>query len=248
MMLYNVMLLVHILGVLGVFIAAGIEHLVLWRMRSARTTQMVREWSLIIGWTDTLFVVSGLVILGAGLYMTITTWGWNQAWIDVSLGTLVLIATLGGGVNGSGFKAIGRAAASLPDGPLSAELRNLIYRPVLSLFTTITAFLTIGVVFLMTLKPDWPGALSIIAVSLIVAVGLGLAYSEVSGTPQIDRQAEPMAVGVDLTYAEASREPQADRQAEPIAVGLDLSYAEASHESQIGMQAEPTEAVPVAER
>jgi hypothetical protein len=133
---YNLMLLAHILGVLGIFIATGMEHLVLWRLRAARTTQMVREWSLVMRWADVLFAASALVILGAGLLMTITTWGWNQAWIDLSLGTLVLVAILGGGVNGSGFRAIERAAAPLPDGPLSAELRRLIYRPVLSLFTT----------------------------------------------------------------------------------------------------------------
>src|SRR5437879_109113 len=170
---YNVGLLVHILGVLGIFIATGVEHLVLWRLRAARTTQIVREWSLVMGWADKLFAGSGTLILGAGLYMTITSWDWGQAWIDVALGVLVLVSILGGGVNGSGFRAIARAAAPLADGPLPADLKRLIYRPALSLFTTVTAFLILGVVCLMTLKPDWPGALSIIAGALIVAVGVG---------------------------------------------------------------------------
>ncbi len=139
---------------LGIFIATGMEHLVLWRLRAAQTTQMVREWSLIMHWADVLFVVSAPVILAAGLVLTITTWGWSQTWIDLSLGTLVLVAILGGGVNGSGFSAIGRAVALLPDGQLSAELRSLIYRPALSMFTTITAFLILGIACLMTLKPD----------------------------------------------------------------------------------------------
>ena len=155
---------------------------------------MVREWSLIMRWADVLFAASALVILGAGLLITITTWGWNQAWIDLSLGTLVLVAILGGGVNGSGFRAIARAATPLPDGPLSAELRRLIYRPVLSLFTTITAFLILGVVCLMTLKPDWPCALSIMAGALIVAVGVSLIYPQVSREPHTSKQAEPVEV------------------------------------------------------
>jgi hypothetical protein len=191
MILYNVLLLAYILGVLGIFIATGMEHLVLWRLRAARTTQIVREWSLVLKWANVLFAVSALVILGAGLVMTITVWGWNQVWIDLSLGTLVLVAILGVGVNGSGFRAIERAVAPLPDGPLSAELRRLIYRPVLSLFTTITAFLILGIVCLMTLKPDWPGALSIMAGALIVAVGVGLIYPKASREPQTGQQTEP---------------------------------------------------------
>lgn len=82
------------------------------------------------------------------------------------------------------------AVASLPEGPLSVELRRLIYRPALSLFTTITAFLILGIVCLMTLKLDWPGALSIMAGAMIVAVGVGLSYPKASREPQIGRQAE----------------------------------------------------------
>jgi len=44
-----------------------------------------------------------------------------------------------------GLKAIGQEAAKLPDGPLSADLRRLIYHPVLSTSTSITAFLTLVV-------------------------------------------------------------------------------------------------------
>lgn len=40
---YNMMLLAHILGVFGIFIATGMEHLVLWRLRAARTTQIWRR-------------------------------------------------------------------------------------------------------------------------------------------------------------------------------------------------------------
>src|SRR5437660_11488522 len=92
---YNVGLLVHILRVLGIFIATGVEHLVLWRLRAARTTQIVREWSLVMGWAAKLFAGSGTLILGAGLYMTITSRDWGQAWIDAALGLLVIASISG---------------------------------------------------------------------------------------------------------------------------------------------------------
>src|SRR5262245_50503995 len=122
---YSVALLVHILGVLGVFIATGIEQVVLLRLRAARATQFVREWTRVMAGMDKLFPPSVLLLLGAGLFMTFTVWGWDQAWIDVSLGTLGLVGVLGLAVNGSRLKAIERAVAALPDGPLPADLRRL---------------------------------------------------------------------------------------------------------------------------
>ena len=192
MIWYNVALLVHILGVLGVFIATGIEQVVLLRLRAARTTQLVREWVRVMDGVDRLFPPSVLLILLAGLYMTFTVWGWGQAWIDVALGTLVLTGILGKAVNGAGLKAIGQAVADLPDGPLSADLRRLIYDPVLSTSTSITAFLTLGIVFLMTLKPGWLGSLGIIAGALVVAVGVALVSPNAGHEPRIGEQAGPV--------------------------------------------------------
>ncbi|HEX6552090.1 MAG TPA: hypothetical protein VF026_04955 [Ktedonobacteraceae bacterium] len=192
MVWYSVALLVHILGVLGVFIATGIEQVVLLRLRAARTTQLVREWVRVMDGVDKLFPPSVLLLVLAGLYMTFTVWGWGQAWIDVSLGTLVLIGILGPAVNGSGLKAIGRAVAVLPDGPLSADLSRLIYDPVLNMSTSITAFLTLGIVFLMTLKPGWLGSLGIMAGALVVAVGVAFISPHTGHEPRIGGQAEPM--------------------------------------------------------
>jgi hypothetical protein len=174
---YSVALLVHILGVLGVFIATGLEQVVLLRLRAARTTQLVREWVHVMAGVDKLFPPSVLLILLAGLYMTFTVWGWDQAWIDVSLSALVLIGILGLAVNGSGLKAIGQDGDRLPDGSLSSDLRRLIYHPVLNTSTSITAFLTLGIVFLMTLKPGWLGALGIMAGALVVAVVVALVFA-----------------------------------------------------------------------
>ena len=192
MVWYGVALLVHILGVLGVFIATGIEQVVLLRLRAARTTQLVREWVHVMDGVDKLFPPSVLLLVLAGLYMTFTVWGWGQAWIDVSLGTLVLVGILGPAVNGSGLKAIGRAVAVLPDGPLSADLSRLIYHPVLNMSTSITAFLTLGIVFLMTLKPGWLGSLGIMAGVLVVAVSVALVSLHADHEPHIGEQAEPM--------------------------------------------------------
>jgi hypothetical protein len=189
---YSVALLVHILGVLGVFIATGIEQVVLLRLRAARATQFVREWTRVMAGVDKLFLPSVLLLAGAGLFMTFTVWGWDQAWIDVSLGTLVLVGVLGLAVNGSRLKAIERAVAALPDGPLPTDLRRLIFHPVLSTSASITAFLTLGIVFLMVLKPGWLGSLDIIASALTVAGAVALIFLRSGRQRHLDEQAEPM--------------------------------------------------------
>ena len=94
MTFYPYALLLHIVGVLGMFIAIGLEQAVLFRLRAAKTTALVREWSRVMSTVDKMFPISGVVILGAGLYMVFTTWGWSQAWIDISLGVFLLTSVL----------------------------------------------------------------------------------------------------------------------------------------------------------
>ena len=58
--------------------------------------------------------------------------------------------------------------------------------------TSITAFLTLGIVFLMTLKPGWLGSLGIMAGVLVVAVSVALVSLHADHEPRIGEQAEPM--------------------------------------------------------
>ncbi len=170
MAFYPYALLLHIVGVLGMFIAIGLEQAVLFRLRAAKTTELVREWTRIMGIADKLFPISGVLILGAGLYMAFTAWGWSQAWIDVSLGVFVLTSVLSPTVTSPRFKAIHRASETAPEGPVSAELAQLTHDPVLLTTIFIMDFLTVAVVCLMTTKPGWGGALAIIAAAFLAAL------------------------------------------------------------------------------
>jgi hypothetical protein len=64
--------------------------------------------------------------------------------------------------------------------------------PLLSTSTSITAFLTLGIVFLMTLKPGWLGSLGFIAGALVVAASVALVFLRAGREPRIGEQVEPV--------------------------------------------------------
>ena len=170
MTFYPYALLLHIMGVLGMFIAIGLEQAVLFRLRAAKTATLVREWSRVMSIVEKMFPISGVLILGAGLYMAFTTWGWSQAWIDTSLGVFLLASVLAPTVTSPRFKAIRKASESAQEGMLSGELWQLTHDSVLLTTIFIMDFLTVGVVCLMTIKPGWIVAPAIILVAFVAAL------------------------------------------------------------------------------
>jgi ABC-type antimicrobial peptide transport system permease subunit len=170
MIFYPYALLLHIVGVLGMFIAVGLEQAVLFRLRAAKTTTLVREWLRVMSVVEKMFPVASVLILGAGLYMVFTTWGWSQAWIDVSLGVFLLTSAMAPTVTSPRFKAMHKASETAPEGPLTGELWQLTHDSTLLTTVFIMDFLTVGVVFLMTIKPGWIAALTIILVAFVAAI------------------------------------------------------------------------------
>jgi len=170
MTFYTFVLFLHILGVLGMFIAIGLEEAALLRLRSATITMQVSEWMRIMSVVEKIFPLSGVLILGAGLTMAFTTWGWHQAWIDVSLGVLLLTSMLAPTITTPRFKAIRRVVESTPSGALPSDLYQLTHDSILRATIFVMDFLTLGVVFLMTIKPGWVGSLVVMAIALVAAL------------------------------------------------------------------------------
>ena len=170
MTFYTFVLFMHILGVLGMFIAIGLEEAALLRIRSAKTTMQVSEWMRVMSGVEKLFPLSGVLILVSGLTMVFMTWGWNQAWIDVSLGVLLLTSVLSPTLTTPRFKAIRKAVETAPSGMLSSTQLRLTHDSILRTTIFIMDFLTIGVVFLMTMKPGWIVSLAVMAIALVTAL------------------------------------------------------------------------------
>jgi hypothetical protein len=173
---YAIALFLHIVGALGLFVALALEWTSMLLLRRATTTEQARERMRIASSVRGVTGASLATLLVSGLYLTATAWG-GVAWIGVALGAMVLMALLGAALSGPRMAAIGRALetgslARLPD-------------PLLWVSIQIRVAVALGIVFLMTFKPDLNGSL----VTIVVAAVLGL----VAALPMLGREREEPA-------------------------------------------------------
>ncbi len=173
MNLYQLFLYLHILGSMGYATGAFLSLLGLFALRR---TQRVGQASSILELVEKSGQISGIslfIILVAGIYMTITSWGWKTAWIDVTLGTFVLLLVFGA-IMGIRRHRITVMLKELPDGELPQSVEHQFYDPFLELGTYMLITLLLGIVFLMTVKPGLVGSLITIIIALILGFGFSL--------------------------------------------------------------------------
>ena len=172
MTFYSLALFAHIVGVLGLFISIGLTWISMLWLQRAQTMEQVCERISLATLQERLLPAASVLILLAGIYMTVNTWGWKTPWIDVSLAALVVIGTLGGAVINRRLKAIRIASstAEAPAGSIPAELKRQITDAVLWTAVQTNGFTGLGAVLLMTTKPDLVGSLITLVASLVLGV------------------------------------------------------------------------------
>ncbi len=169
---YHVVLFLHILGALGLFMALAVELTSMFGASRARTVEAVRTWSSTFKPLDIVFPLTTLLLLGAGLFLTFTTWGWGHAWIDFSLAIVLLASIQGPAVNGRYARRIVQHAATLGSGPVPPELTyELNHRAHWTSVMTLTA-LALGIIVLMTIKPGLLGTIIVVLCALVLGVFL----------------------------------------------------------------------------
>jgi chromate transport protein ChrA len=107
------------------------------------------------------------VILLTGLYMMAVSWK-ARGWILAALAGLVLIALVGGLLTGVRMARVGPALGSASES-LSPETASALRDPLLLTSLRVRLALTLGIAFLMTVKPS-PLA-SAVVLALAAAVG-----------------------------------------------------------------------------
>jgi len=152
-----IVVFLHIVGALGLFVAPGLERTSLLLLRRATTTGQSRERMRIASGVRGLSGAALATLLISGFYLTATVWG-GVAWIAVALG------------------AIGQA---VEHGPLAPVLDPLLWVSI-----QIRVAVALGIVFLMTFKPELNGSLLAIAVAAV----LGLVAALPAVTPGRSKQ------------------------------------------------------------
>jgi len=162
MTIYYTVLFIHVVSVIGLFIALAAEGAILFRIRTA---QSVDETRFFVGAFQRLRIVaipSFLGILVGGLYLA-SKWGRGTFWIPFALGATLLIVLIGGLVTGKRIARLRNALSSdeidLPIKAISAKTKD----NALLISYGLRAGLGLGIVFLMTAKPDLPGSLGALA-------------------------------------------------------------------------------------
>jgi len=94
MTVYPVAVFVHVVGALGLFVAMGLEWVIVARVRLAETAEQARDWLGLLGVIRWLSPASMARSSWRGIYMAATLWG-GVGWIVIAVFALLLLPPLG---------------------------------------------------------------------------------------------------------------------------------------------------------
>jgi hypothetical protein len=169
--LYAAVLFIHLVCVLGLFVALCFEWVSLSRMRSARTLDEFRTWINPVPSLPMIAMSSLLLILITGIYLTMQLQVWMVAWPKVAFITVLLIAPFGA-VTGARMRKIRQAIAQTPASDVIA-LRKSVSGSVFGLSLGIRTWVVLGIVLIMAAKPSLNVCLVILVVAALIGVFSG---------------------------------------------------------------------------
>jgi len=167
---YSLALFFHFVGLAMLFIGYGVEWIVSAFLRGATTTDQVRAWLRVY---RTSLPVSGpglLVLILSGGYLAHISGAMKNGWMSASMIAIVVALGIGFMFILPRVKAI---RAALPEGSavLPANATALLRAPGLPTLIRVRALLALGIVYLMTAKPDTLAS-SLIVLGAAIVLGL----------------------------------------------------------------------------
>jgi hypothetical protein len=199
MTLYTLALFLHVVGALILGASNALLLTGLIQARRASTVEELRLWSGLALGTGRMTPLAALLLLVPGVYLVFAAWGWTTAWIDVSLGALVLLALLGRFALGPRLAALRADARRAASGPIPSALHQRSADRALWTAAWTSTALFLGVVFLMTNKLDLTGTLATIVVVILASVAAPIFVRPPAATAasSIAPHQAPAAAGVD---------------------------------------------------
>ena len=167
MIIYQIVLLLHILGALGLFIGLGFEWLCLRRINNTTSNEQLKEWINFLHSLKSIFSTSGIILLLSGLYMSVTTWG-GTAWITVAFVGLVISSINGAVLTGKKIESL-KKTINAGDDNISSNIFDQKQNQKLFSYFQLRSAMALCIIFLMTFKPEW--AVSVIAFVLAIVLG-----------------------------------------------------------------------------
>lgn len=180
---YHVVLYIHLLSLFVGLGAASILLACLIQLRSAQTLMDAVPWGMVAGKVTRAFPVAVVGLFATGAYMTSHLWSWSTSWIDVSIVGLAVIALQGPLIAERTSHKLRQALQENGPGPLGEHARRMARHPGLWHTELTNVCLVLAIVWNMTLKPDWAGAIAALVVGFAVGAVLALPITRPSGAP-----------------------------------------------------------------
>ena len=164
-MFYRIALFLHVTGALLLFAAMAIEWLFVINIRKATAIENIKKSFFNYAKLKAIGSIAIFLILIPGIYMTALVWK-NASWILIAFIGMILLAVIGGALTGRKMKGIKKVVSN--ENNISAELRSLINDNSLILSLKIRTAVLMGIIYLMTVKPDLTGSILTIIISVIL--------------------------------------------------------------------------------
>ena len=180
---YSIALFLHIVGMLGLFVALVLEWTGLRQLRSAMFPEQVLSWMGILKGTNKVGFPCMLTTVITGIYMVLKGWGWVP-WILVTVGALVLVIVLSVALSKRRMTAIGKALVT-EKGSLSQTIHGLVNHPILWISIQTRVAIVLGIIFLKIAKPDLGGSLLTIGVAIVFGIASALPMARREQPPEM---------------------------------------------------------------
>jgi uncharacterized membrane protein len=202
--LYTVILFVHIVGAIGYFLGIGLWLFILLSWRRTQCVEQVRSLLHLNDLSAPFAAASAVLLLGTGLYLALTAWSLLTSWILVALISLLMVPTSAALIAPRRSAIVKQLAREAPGGELSGTLEQHLDDPVLATACTTVLTLLLGLVFLITTKPNLAGSLIVMVVALLLGLAAGALVSRMRRPPELgmvdqrvrDKEPSPRALGM----------------------------------------------------
>ena len=180
---YDLALFLHIVGVLGLFAALTVEGVAWHGIRASVTGDQARTSLILLRPLRLVGPAALLLILVPGLYLaaTIETGG---GWIAAGLIGFLAIGILGGAVTGRRMRVVGPTLGRA-HGPLDREATLASHDPALATSYALRLALALGIVWLMTVKPDFVPSLVVLGAAAVLGLTAARTLLSVSEDPLV---------------------------------------------------------------
>ena len=172
-MVQSVVLFAHIVGVLSLFVALGLEWITLDAIRRAATRDEGVRWVRLHATLPRAAGIAVAIIVVSGFFLGARFGVLGDGWMRASYAAMVVMAIIGGPISRPRLRALRQAAADAGDrngGTLRAAASDFI----LSLSLRLRGLLGLAVVYLMVRKPEPLEAIVVLAATALIGAAVGV--------------------------------------------------------------------------